>query len=379
MSHRSSGPLLLAALAPLLFAACNDDHECSTPGDAGAIDAAALPDGPSIGQCQGDSSPSHKLDVLFVVDNSGSMGEEQASLAANFPQFMAVLRNIEGGLPDVHIGVISSNMGAGGFSVTGCGGVGDDGQLQATQRGLTACPTPTGAPFIIDSVNDDGTRTTNYTGALEDNFSCIAQLGTNGCGFEQHLASLERALDPTNTFNAGFLRPDAYLAVVIIADEDDCSATNAAVFDPNDTSLTGTLGPLVSFRCTEFGITCDEGNIGRTAASYTGCRPRSDSPYLTDPSAVADFLKGIKCDPNKLLVAGIIGNADPVVVGLDEQSRPRLQASCSSSANGTADPAVRIDWLLKQFPGSVTTSICNNDLSAALQTIAERLAGTVGP
>ena len=47
--------------------------------------------------------------------------------------------------------------------------------------------------------------------------------------------------------------------------------------------------------------------------------------------------------------------------------------------NGTADPAVRIDWLLKQFPGSVSTSICNNDLSAALQTIAERRAGTVGP
>ncbi|MEE9383316.1 MAG: vWA domain-containing protein [Nannocystaceae bacterium] len=31
--------------------------------------------------------PSKKIDLLFVIDNSGSMGEEQANLARNFPNF----------------------------------------------------------------------------------------------------------------------------------------------------------------------------------------------------------------------------------------------------------------------------------------------------
>ena len=32
-----------------------------------------------------------KMDLLFVIDNSGSMGQEQTNLIANFPAFIAVL------------------------------------------------------------------------------------------------------------------------------------------------------------------------------------------------------------------------------------------------------------------------------------------------
>ena len=35
-----------------------------------------------------------KLDLLFVVDNSGSMAQEQASLARNFPLFMRELERL---------------------------------------------------------------------------------------------------------------------------------------------------------------------------------------------------------------------------------------------------------------------------------------------
>src|SRR5882672_2595745 len=71
------------------------------------------------------------IDILFVVDNSGSMAQEQAALATNFPLFMAVLNAIQGGLPNVHIGVVSSNVGVGGYNIPGCTGMGDDGKLQA--------------------------------------------------------------------------------------------------------------------------------------------------------------------------------------------------------------------------------------------------------
>jgi hypothetical protein len=322
------------------------------------------------------------IDILFVIDNSGSMGEEQAALGVNFPLFMAVLNGIEGGLPNVHIGVVSSNVGVGGYNIPGCIGQGDNGALQADGNVLVAgqpkcTAVPTGKKYIEDVLPDGATtRIKNYSGTLEDTFTCIATLGTDGCGFEQHLESMKRALDGTQPGNGDFLRKDAFLAVIIIADEDDCSAVNSAVFDPNDTALTGSLGPLESFRCTEFGITCNEGNLTRAAASYTGCKPRTDS-YLRSPQDYANFLKGLKDDPNLIIVSGIVGNAEPVRVRLDG-TKPKLVESCSSTANGTADPAVRIKYFLDQFNGSTNTSICSNDLSAALQKIAENLARVIG-
>src|SRR5438105_4446969 len=69
------------------------------------------------------------LDLLFVIDNSGSMKEEQTGLAANFPKFIQVLQQVQGGLPDVHMGVVSSNMGAGNNGINNCTPPGDAGHL----------------------------------------------------------------------------------------------------------------------------------------------------------------------------------------------------------------------------------------------------------
>ena len=54
---------------------------------------------------------SRDLDLLFVIDNSISMKQEQDSLSANFPDFIDILEGIEGGLPSLHLGVVSSDMG----------------------------------------------------------------------------------------------------------------------------------------------------------------------------------------------------------------------------------------------------------------------------
>lgn len=71
------------------------------------------------------------LDILFVIDNSDSMGEEQASLAANFPAFIDKLQNIEGGLPNVHIGVVTTDVGAGNVNDLCSTATSDKGELQA--------------------------------------------------------------------------------------------------------------------------------------------------------------------------------------------------------------------------------------------------------
>ena len=56
-----------------------------------------------------------KVDVLFVIDNSGSMMEEQQSLGANFAAFMSAA--IESGV-DYHIGVTTTGLdsSSGGWS-----------------------------------------------------------------------------------------------------------------------------------------------------------------------------------------------------------------------------------------------------------------------
>jgi signal transduction histidine kinase len=53
------------------------------------------------------------LDILFVIDNSSSMQAERTSLTHNFQRFINTLEHIDGGLPSVHIGVVSTDLGAG--------------------------------------------------------------------------------------------------------------------------------------------------------------------------------------------------------------------------------------------------------------------------
>jgi hypothetical protein len=156
------------------------------------------------------------IDILFLIDNSDSMADKQQSLRDNFPNFINVLNTIQGGLPNVHLGVATSDMGSKGAKDAspaptigtlqngGCGGVGDDGKLQLGTAGSADVM----GRYISDvqDPTNPANRITNYTGQLADVFTKIASVGHLGCGFEQHLNGVRRALDPTNTTNAGFLR-----------------------------------------------------------------------------------------------------------------------------------------------------------------------------
>jgi len=329
------------------------------------------------------------LDILFVVDNSGSMLAEQQQLAMNFPEFINVLQQIEGGLPDIHLGVLSSNVGAAGAqSVPGCPASGDDGNLLTGPPGNT-CATQFGlqGSFISDIAQQNGTRTKNYTGDLAGLFSCMAQLGTSGCGFEMHLESMYRALQPGK--NAGFYRPDAYLAVVFIADEDDCSTEMGAMFGDPNAGLTSQLGPRTSFRCFEFGVQCDNDPNPRAFGPKTGCRPRDNSQYMFEVERYITFMQGLKTDPKLVIVAGIIGNFDDTTgdatVGPDPNNAmfPSLQKSCftrdPNDPDDGAAPPVRIQKFLQAFPERNTfTTICNDSLSDALQQIANLLKTAIG-
>ncbi|MBA3459606.1 MAG: VWA domain-containing protein [Deltaproteobacteria bacterium] len=331
------------------------------------------------------------VDILFVIDDSPSMADKQNNLAANFPNFINVLNTIQGGLPDVHIGVVSSDVGSkatqdaapapaiGQIGNGGCSGTGKSGNLQTSGAPVTGT-------FISDIKQTDGSRTKNYTGALDQVFAQMARVGAGGCGFEQHLEAMKRALN-NNPANAGFLRPDAYLAVIFIADEDDCTMSKGTLLAPESPAM----GPLQSFRCTRFGVTCDQG--GQTpdqmnqVGTKTQCHPNDTSQYLEKVSVYVEFLKKLKTDPGKIIVAGIMGTTEPFQTELRTPpgggtAIQSLAHSCSyTGANGleVADPPTRIKFLLDQFPNRSTfTSICQQNLSDGLVLIAQLLKSVIG-
>lgn len=331
------------------------------------------------------------VDILFVIDDSPSMADKQQNLATNFPNFINVLNTIQGGLPDVHIGVVTSDVGTKGTQDAapgaaigqigngGCSGTGKSGNLQTSGASVTGT-------FISDIKQTDGSRQKNYTGNLDAVFGQMAKVGAGGCGFEQHLEAMKRALN-NNPANAGFLRPDAYLAVIFIADEDDCTFAKSTLLAPENPAQ----GPLQSFRCTRFGIICDQGGTNSDQMNQVGtksqCHPNDNSQYMEKVSVYVDFLKKLKTDPGKIIVAGIMGTTEPFQVELRQPpgggtAIQSLAHSCSyTGATGleVADPPTRIKFLLDQFPNRSTfTTICQQNLSDGLVLIAQLLKSVIG-
>jgi hypothetical protein len=313
------------------------------------------------------AKPRRQADILFVIDNSGSMKEEQDSLRANFSGFMDILKTLEGGMPDVHIGVATSDLGTSatdGSSLAGgafgCTAHGDDG-------GMHGAAMVTGK-FLVD----DGHGNTNYSGTLESAFSAMADVGTAGCGIEQHLGSMKRALE--NPANTGFLRTDAYLAVIVIGDEDDCSLAHDQLF------TTSTNADAVNFMCTKDGIECDDTpNDLTTPGDRTRCHPSDHSQYVESVDHYASFLKGQKTDPRDVIVAGIVGDPKPFAITTKNQTSV-LAPSCTytgTTGAQTAFPAVRTADFLEQFPLTTRSTICGADLREGLAQIAALLKSAI--
>jgi hypothetical protein len=344
------------AVTLVLLAACTREPLIDVPGSDRRVVARVSVD------------PNPAVDVLFVIDNSGSMADEQEALASSIlPSFYGI---VEQAGASVHVAVVSTNVGAGGHLVTGCVADGDDGAFQSQPRAV--CDPPDGQ-FIRDLLLADGTRAKNYTGTFGEVFSCIARLGSEGCGFEQPLESMRRALDGSNPQNQGFLRPDALLHVIVIADEDDCSAHDPTIFDLADDMET-VLGPS-GFRCFEFGADCD-GDLSRDVMGpRTGCVAREDSPYLRAVSEYVTFLRGLKPPGWPILVSVIAAPSTPVVVG-SNMDGPAIRSSCPPPAlyqfeYNERTPGIRLGAFVDAFaPHSTFSTICRDMadgmLSAAL-------------
>jgi hypothetical protein len=132
------------------------------------------------------------VDVLFVIDNSGSMVEEQTSLSNNFSAFMQYF--LDSGL-DYHLGVISTDM---------------YGNTDPNEGHRGRLRTFSGERWIDPSTSDPVGRFRNMVMMPE------------GSGDERGRGALWTALvTQADAYNQGFQRPDAFLSVVVISDEND--------------------------------------------------------------------------------------------------------------------------------------------------------------
>ena len=133
----------------------------------------------------------NQVDILMVIDDSGSMQEKQQNIVKNMDLFLQAMQNTRD--LDFHIGVITTTLKQNEVGSSGAWG----GHLVAN-------------PTVIDR------NTPNFSDTLRNHI----MVGTSGSGTEQHFLVTQAALSPpvVNNENAGFLRPDAYLAIISVSD-----------------------------------------------------------------------------------------------------------------------------------------------------------------
>lgn len=416
--------VLMAALG------CADDGAAgpSSPPPASLLDTAAIEAPPPAAKV-------NAVDLLLVVDNSGSMASEQERLGARIAHLAEVLTTgdrMHGTPPgdpadatryfppvaSLHVGVVSTNMGGldsplGGPAIESCDGLGDDGVLQQSTRvaeeGVIASTEREFEGYITGDVvlAPDPSCTLGELSPYQafvagstpvadfaQRVRCAARLGVRGCPFEQPLEAMWKALAPSqgtgelhtfldgtrghgDTLHAGFLREEALLAVVLVTDEEDCSITQQgkALFDvERGGESEARFGSALNLRC------------GRNAHDATLVRPIE---------RYVDGLKSLKPGhPERVVFAAIAGIPQTLGpgLGLDEVlALPQMQfqeegntelpaPSCLRQDPGTgridkAAPPRRLLEVAKAFgDNAVVHSICADDYTPALDGVIECLA-----
>lgn len=164
-----------------------------------------------------------QTDILFVVDDSNSMSEEQEGVARELPTFVQVLQTGAGVTQDLRVGLVNTSVYS-AYSPR-------PGQLFLTQydQGGWLRPFPAADGGVGDGVRwltdpdpeivprlGAAIRALGIQGSFQETPFEAARLAVTGTGFWTTLP------DGGNP-NAGFLRPGARLLVVAVSDEDDCS------------------------------------------------------------------------------------------------------------------------------------------------------------
>jgi hypothetical protein len=328
-------PFVVGPLCCKKYCLCKDFLSVSgapTPiaceGNAATTCAAAGAPAAGVGQ-QTDLyvsvAPVRKLDLVFMIDNSPSMAPKVAKMNAQFPKLLSALKDpSDGTYPDLRVAIIDSDLGTGGQYTSGsCGPndanqnslYGDLGNFQ--MRGASGCGV-TGDALWLEYTKG---KAINYDASKDIGtvFGCLAgNLGTIGCGEEHQLQAFEFAVVAKfsgtpigrDSRQDSFLRSTAFLGLVFLSDEDDCSAAlNDGMF--GDTNHPELKGESASLRCTTRAHQCNGADLTNTPPGYptsakfetpfASCSARTDAcPNATDGASTGtDTTQATSCSPLK--------------------------------------------------------------------------------
>jgi len=367
-------------------------------------------------------NPQRALDLLFIIDDSPSMLEEQDKLAEQVPRLVNLL--LTGGAADpsavgefpaiesLHVGVITPDLGHStepphNFTAgvdpgddfnpsNACDASGKAGFMQVEGRVCDAQTPPAGTLYLNRPTDADMSFDVQFVQDVE----CITGQA-EGCGFEQQLESI--LAQSRNSANSGFSRDDALLAIILITDEDDCSTTDPRLFDiearPGNPYQGPFLDPPTNF--TKFNLRCSEHSKDDTV---------DETKVLQPIRRYIDEIAALKADPSQVVFAAITGipekpELDPGLFNTEEDRyqaildhvdmmevpnpaeaadlNQQLTPACGSSAADFAVPARRIVETAKGLAeantgvGTVVESICAADYAPALNAIVDRIAAAL--
>jgi hypothetical protein len=175
------------------------------------------------GRCQAEAPAiaAQRTDILFVIDNSGSMAEEQEAIATELPAFLEELRQGGGVAQDFRVGVITTSVYRRTFINN------REEYREYPQEGgrLRPVPTASGEPSAERFIEASDPE-------VLAKFRRLVVQGTSGSGQETPFEAVRLAVaSPLASTpleqggNGGFLRDGARLLVVVVTDEEDCSST----------------------------------------------------------------------------------------------------------------------------------------------------------
>lgn len=379
----------------------------------GAVVTSSAPGSSSSGTtaCEGFGCPV-KIDLLFVIDNSGTMGEEQLNLARNFPGLIAQLEALtdEAGEPvesDVNIMVTTTDFGnpacdesapkdyvaQGGAPVaTPC----TDRINRFTGRG----PNPVseqGACYEVCGLGNAAYPSDQFIHIAPDGhnvigggpaaaLACIGPQGIDGCGYEAPLEAMSQALNPTacwnnpsacEEFDAPFLRDDAILAIAIITDEADCSVRDYSIMkDPVFMEELPTGGRDASSAiCWNAGVLCsdldDQGVYAGCAAVNKGADGQigvNDEEAVLHPLArYNDLLNSYQAVGREVIMLGVLGVPPVTAHAVDPPHQP---------LEGGVQALVYRNWRDPQYPAG---DVLPSDWAAGQTAVDKQFEFGVGP
>jgi len=268
-----------------------------------------------------------EVDILFVIDQSGSMGDDQQNLIDSFEYF---IQSAEVWDNDYHIGITSTGVSEQYAAAMGKLNLG---AKFKSPRYITPGPNAKSQFAELANIGSDGD---NSEGALQNaqvglSAPLISDTGVScssdaDCKDDPNICSDSAScpflcLESTcGGWNKGFLRQDAQLEIIVLSDEEDQSSGDLGFYIDFFKSLKGFYNQNMMHLNAIVGV--DDGTLVlEDGSTYPGCMgPNGQGAgagfrYIEAANATSGKVGSI-CDPNFKTILAEIGS---VAFGLKQQ------------------------------------------------------------